>query len=291
VSEILVGAEEKAADRESSYRRTLRSMLDYITPLHLLDPSAPEFRPQSCRSLHDIIRYCHEKAVQIMFGLGGISGNTATHCRKLATDLPLDIYLLDVGGAFAGNQSDAISPQTLHAAPFLALWQGLSHPGVDWHNHLHFDWKGFSDMTMSGGVSLGVSKEFASYAVVSPDYLNLNMRFGFHFALLDCLCGAASRANYCQLRFAGGGGDYQGKVVRITLLQRILERLDFEVRIRGDLLDARLMGLPAMALTVVLIQVGRLLGVTKLLDMTLRTEDVDSFVEQFFQERTSGSDQ
>ena len=80
-------------------------------------------------------------------------------------------------------------------------------------------------------------------------------------------------------------------MVRITLLQRILERLDFEVRIRGDLLDARLMGLSATELTVVLTQVGRLLGVTKLLDMTLSAEDVDSFVEQFFQERTSGSDQ
>jgi pyruvate, water dikinase len=291
VGELLVGSERKAADRESPYRRTLRSMLDYITPLHLLDPSAPEFRPQSCRSLHDIIRYCHEKAVQIMFGLGGISGNTSTHCRKLATDIPLDMYLLDVGGAFADNQPETITPQALHATPFLALWQGLSHPGVDWHNHLHFDWKGFSDVTMSGGISLNVSKEYASYAVVSPDYLNLNMRFGFHFALLDCLCGRVSRANYCQLRFAGGGGDYQGKVVRIALLQRILERLDFEVRIRGDLLDARLMGLAATDLAVVLTQVGRLLGVTKLLDMTLRAEDVDPFVEQFFKESISSSDQ
>jgi pyruvate,water dikinase len=93
------------------------------------------------------------------------------------------------------------------------------------------------------------------------------------------------------LRFAGGGGDYQGKVVRIALLQRILERLDFEVRIRGDLLDARLMGLAAMDLAVVLTQVGRLLGVTKLLDMTLHAEDVDPFVEQFFKETISSSDQ
>lgn len=291
VSERLVGAEGRGAQRESPYRRKLRAMLDHITPLHLLDPSDPEFRPQSCRSLHDIIRYCHEKAVQTMFGLGGISGNTSTHCRKLATDLPLDMYLLDVGGAFVGSDPEAITPHALHAAPFLALWQGLSRPGADWHNHLHFDWKGFSDMTMSGGVSLGVSKEYASYAVVSPDYLNLNMRFGFHFALLDCLCGAASRANYCQLRFAGGGGDYQGKVVRIALLQRILERLDFEVHIRGDLLDARLAGVAAPDLAVVLTQVGRLLGVTKLLDMTLRAEDVDTFVERFFQETISTFDQ
>jgi len=291
VHELVVDVDEKVAERESAYRRTLRSMLDYITPLHLLDPSAPEFRPQSCRSLHDIIRYCHEKAVEIMFGLGGISSNTATHCRKLKTDLPLDMYLLDVAGAFAGNQTAEITPHDLHGTPFHALWQGLSHSGVDWHNHLHFDWKGFSDMTMSGGVSLGVSKEYASYAVVSPDYLNLNMRFGFHFALLDCLCGAASSANYCQLRFAGGGGDFEGKVVRITLLQRILERLDFEVRIRGDLLDARLMGLSATELSMVLTQVGRLLGLTKLLDMTLRTEDVDPFVEQFFKVTVDAVDQ
>lgn len=291
VAELLAGSEGRTADRESPYRRKLRSMLDYITPLNLLDPSAPEFRPQSCRSLHDIIRYSHEKAVQIMFGLGSMAGNTSAHCRKLATDLPLDIYLLDVGGAFAADQGEEIAPHALHSTPFLALWQGLSHPKVDWHNHLHFDWKGFSDMTMSGGISVGVSKEYASYAIVSPDYLNLNMRFGFHFALLDCLCGAASRANYCQLRFAGGGGDYQGKMIRIVLLQRILERLDFAVRVRGDLLDARVMGLPAMELGAVLTQVGCLLGVTKLLDMTLQTEDIEPFVEQFFTETLHASDQ
>lgn len=284
VDQLLTGLEEKKDLPDSAYRRKLRSMLDHITPLHLLDPASPEFRAQSCRSLHDIIRFSHEKAVQIMFGLGSMAGSASSRCRKLTTDIPLDIYLLDVGGAFHQEGSEEITPRELHSEPFLALWKGLSHPRVDWDNHLHFDWKGFSDAALSGGISVGVTKEYASYAIVSPDYLNLNMRFGFHFALLDCLCGSVSRANYCQLRFAGGGGDYQGKVIRIVLLQRILEQLDFEVRVRGDLLDARIQALAAPRLMSVLTQVGYLLGKTKLLDMSMQIEDIAPFVQDFFAE-------
>ncbi|NLX19413.1 MAG: hypothetical protein GXY53_09080 [Desulfobulbus sp.] len=287
VAGLRTDLEKKKDLPDSSYRRKLRSMLDYIAPLHLLDPSSPEFRAQSCRSLHDIIRFSHEKAVQIMFGLGSMAGNTSARCRKLLTDVPLDIYLLDVGGAFDQEGREDIAPHELHSEPFVALWKGLSHPRVDWHNHMHFDWKGFSDTALSGGISVGVTKEYASYAIVSPDYLNLNMRFGFHFTLLDCLCGEVDRANYCQLRFAGGGGDYEGKVIRIVLLQRILEQLDFEVRVRGDLLDARVQTLAAPELLAVLTQVGYLLGKTKLLDMSMQTEDIEPFVQDFFNEMTN----
>ena len=269
--------------KNSAYGRRLRSLLDHIAPLHLLDPGAADFRPQSCRSLHDIIRYAHEKAVQTMFGLGDIAGGASSRCRKLATDLPLDIYLLDVGGAFAEDGGGEVAPETLRSAPFLALWQGLSHPRIDWQSHLHFDWQGFGDMALSGGIASGGSRDFASYAVISPDYLNLNMRFGFHFTLIDCLAGAESRANYCQLRFAGGGGDYRGRSARIVLLQRILVRLGFEASVRGDLLDARLIGAPAQELHRLLVEVGRLLGMTKLMDMVLREEDIDLRVQQFFQ--------
>lgn len=266
----------------SAFSGKLRQLLDHITPLHLLDPDDPDFRPQSCRSIHDIIRYAHEKAVQTMFGLGDIASGASSRCRKLDTALPLDIYLLDVGGAFEVDSMGDIAPEQLRAVPFLALWRGLSHPEIDWQSHPHFDWKGFGDMALSGGVASGGAKDFASYAIVSPDYLNLNMRFGFHFTLVDCLCGEESRANYCQLRFAGGGGDSQGRSTRIILISRILRRLGFEVSLRGDLLDARLDGYPAEELAAVLTEAGRLLGMTKLLDMVLREEDVNACAEQFF---------
>jgi pyruvate,water dikinase len=280
---LRAGDRQRQDRKDSAHGRRLRALLDHITPLRLLDPTGADFRPQSCRSLHDIIRYAHEKAVQTMFGLGDIAGSASSRCRKLATDLPLDIYLLDVGGAFADDAAAEVAPETLRSAPFFALWQGLSDPRIDWQSHLHFDWQGFGDMALSGGIASGGSRDFASYAVISPDYLNLNMRFGFHFTLLDCLAGLESRANYCQLRFAGGGGDYRGRSARIVLLSRILVRLGFEASVRGDLLDARLIGCPAAELQRLLVEIGRLLGMTKLQDMVLREEDIDLRVQQFFQ--------
>ena len=59
------GGEGIAAN--SDFSKRLRALLDYITPLHLVDPNASNFQPQSTRSLHDIIRYAHEKAVWDLF--------------------------------------------------------------------------------------------------------------------------------------------------------------------------------------------------------------------------------
>ena len=109
---------EKKESDDSAYSRKLRALLDHITPLHLLDPSDPGFRPQSCRSLHDIIRYAHEKAVQTMFGLGDIAGGASSRCRKLDTNLPLDIYLLDVGGAFTDSGQETVKPRPSVPGPF-----------------------------------------------------------------------------------------------------------------------------------------------------------------------------
>ena len=57
---------------------------------------------------------------------------------------------------------------------------------------------------------------------------------------------------------------------------------DLRFSVRGDLLDARLIGYPAEELRTLLIEIGRLLGMTKLLDMVLREEEIEQRVEQFF---------
>ena len=277
----------RPAARDASadpYLHKLRGLLDYITPLHLVDPADSSFRPQSCRSLHDIIRYAHEKAMQTMFGLSDLASGKSSRCRLLDTDLAIDLYLLDVGNGFREpGDGETVAVDRVASRPFLALWQGLSHPDVDWDSHLHFDWKGFSDAALSGGVVSGGSREFASYAIVSGDYCNLNMRFGYHFTLVDCLCGDEARGNYCQLRFAGGGGDYQGRSLRIRLLTLILGRLGFEVSVKADLLDARIGELDRDSLVELLATVGRLLGATKLLDMVLKDEhQLEPFAAQFF---------
>ncbi len=283
--EELLSACRTGQGRDLPYFRKLRAILDFITPLNLVDAGADDFVPSSCRSFHDIIRYTHEQAVQAMFAMGDKVSGRSGRCRKLATDLPLEVYLLDVGGGLCEEVGtrDSVSTREICSVPFLALWKGLTHPGVDWEAHSHFDWKSFDDIALAGGVATTKSGDFASYAIISRDYLNLNMRFGYHFTLVDALCGDDARANYCQLRFAGGGGDYTGKSLRIEFLTAILTRLGLEVSVRADLLDARLADIDAPALCEVLDQLGRLLGASKLMDMVLREGiRVEDYVEQFF---------
>ncbi len=273
---------EREPGRELPYFRKLGAILSFITPLNLLDPKSPDFRPVSCRSLHDIVRFVHERAVQAMFAIGDRSHGGSS--RKLKTDLPLEVYLLDVGGGIRdqGGQGP-VDLEQVCSVPFLALWRGLSHPDVDWRTHAHFDWKSFDDVALAGGIATRKTGDYASYAVIGSDYLNLNMRFGYHFTLVDALCGDDSRANYCQFRFAGGGGDYMGRSRRIDFLRIVLGRLGFEVDVRADLLDGRIAALDCGELCHVLDMLGRLLGTTKLMDMVLREGvDVRACVEEFF---------
>lgn len=266
------------------YFRRLRRLLNGITPLALIDPGAADFAPEGCRSFHDIIRFCHEQAVRTMFSLSDRLGTPGRGRLRLQSHLPFAIFIVDVGGGLhaTATTSDTVSVTEVASLPFIALWQGLTHPSIPWHDRPHFDWKDFGEAVMAGGISAVDSPEFASYAVLGADYVNLIMRFGYHFTLVDALAGSDSASNYCQFRFAGGGADFQGRLLRLQLIATLLERAGFTVETRGDLLDARLPAGTAADMQAPLRTLGRLLGATRLMDMTLQdASDVTRSIEDF----------
>lgn len=256
------------------YFQRLRRLLDGITPLALTDPRAANFTPEGCRTFHDIIRFCHEQAVRIMFSLGDRLGKPGRSRRRLITSLPFDIFIVDVGGGLRDGAADgATEIDHVASRPFLHLWRGLIHPDIHWHEQPAFDWKNFGETVLADGISSVDSPEFASYAVLAGDYVNLIMRFGYHFTLVDALCGEDEASNYCQFRFAGGGADLSGRQLRLAAIARVLQQAGFEVETRGDLLDARLPACPAVRMEEPLVILGRLLGATRLMDMTLGSAD------------------
>jgi len=266
------------------FYRKLRKLLNSITPLHLIDPKAKGFTPESCRSLHDIIRFSHEQAVRTMFSLGDRLGNRNKNRKKLLSDLPFDIFVVDVGGGLEESvaREEFVSLEQITSVPFQALWAGMTHPSVQWPDRLHFDWKHFGEMTMADGISSSDSSDLASYAVLGADYVNLIMRFGYHFTLVDALCGEDNSNNYCQFRFAGGGADYAGRLLRLEFISTLLQEDGFQVVTKGDLLDARIAGLNALEMQDHLLVLGRLLGATKLMDMALHDkQDVQKYVQDF----------
>ncbi|MEN8199100.1 MAG: PEP/pyruvate-binding domain-containing protein [Thermodesulfobacteriota bacterium] len=272
-------------EQDLPYYRKLRSILDFITPLKLVDPNGEDFTPESCRSFHDIIRYSHEMAVQAMFGLGNNRSGRRGARKSLQTDLPFDIFLMDVDGGLdkgAANLEN-ITIDQICSSPFQALWKGLTHADIGWGEQKYYNWKDYDQQAMSDAFAFQSSSDSASYAVLGKDYLNINIRFGYHFTVVDALCEPESAANYCSLRFAGGGGDYEGRELRILFLTSVLEQLHFDVQSKGELLDARLSNISAEILLDRIVSLGRLLGVTKQMDMRLKDRDmVEQQVSQFF---------
>ncbi len=277
---------------ESPYLRILTEALKFITPLELTDPQGENFTPEGCRSMHDIIRFCHEKALHTMFATA--RPGTGRGALKLAANIPLDVFLFDVGGGIDSEtgQSQQVPLSAVTSVPFNALWKGLSHEDVQWKQK-PFDWDAYDRIELSGGIPPKKdSFAFASYAVVGEDYLHFNLRFGYHFTIVDVHCGKTSAKNHCMLRFAGGGGDFEHLSLRINFLGEILERLEFLVEKKGDLLEAKIQNLPRPAMQEKLDTLGRMLGASKLMDMVLRDEAmVKSCVEDFFNGCYSFSEQ
>ena len=271
--------------------------------LRLTDPEAPDFTPEGCASLHDLVRFCHEKAVAEMAGLAGQGaeddrpGRGLGKARRLKSDLPLSLYLLDLGGGLAppltagvdpgagpgagpgvkhgakGGSSRTVDvlPEQIASAPMQALWQGLARSGEVWQDTgFSCDWQEFD--RISAGIFRQDSRLLASYALLSADYLHLLVRFGYHFAVLDSLCGQRAEANYIGFRFKGGGGLPEQRLLRVRFIASVLTGCGFAVRVRGDMLDARLSRVGEAEVRRALILLGRLLVRTQRLDLGLADE-------------------
>ncbi len=114
--------------------RLLENMADYIFPLHLTDPRRDGFTPESCRTWHDILRFCHETALNEMFLLKEKSQlPSVKNIFRVKTDLPFTLYVLDIlGNAIRGTTMTSSAPKTVQSLPFQKLWEGMTDPEVNW---------------------------------------------------------------------------------------------------------------------------------------------------------------
>lgn len=254
--------------------------------LNLTDPSAEDFLPEGCRSMHDVVRFCHEKAVGEMFSLVDKRGRGMGASRRLKTSLPLVMYLLDLGeGLFSSAaKSDLLLPEDIKSRPMWALWYGLSDSRVKWPDSLtHMDWEEFDKM--AAGIFRFDSKLLASYALISEDYLHMMIRFGYHFSVVDSVCGPDDGANYVNFRFKGGGAGFDQRLLRLEFIRRVLDHYGFETSSRGDMIDAKAARQDENTTRRLLVRLGYLMAVTRLMDMRLDTEEsVEEEVRRFIDE-------
>lgn len=282
--------DEEEARAHAQVRAENEALAACTVRLNLLDPDDPGFSPEGCRSLHDLVRFCHEKSVSEMFSLVDRGGRGLGRSRRLETHLPLVMYVLDLGGGLLPEAGDKgpVDAGLLSCAPLRSLWSGLADERVEWdESQLHMDWETFD--RISAGIFRKDSKILASYSIIATEYMHLNIRFGYHFSIVDALCGELPGANYVKFRFKGGGAALEQRAHRLAFIRRVLELFGYEIQIKGDMLDASFMRMPADETSRALHALGLVLAVTRLMDMKLPDADAahreaDLFLRNFFPE-------
>jgi pyruvate,water dikinase len=261
----------------------LEKVLARVVPLNLLHPGATDFRPEGCRTLHDITRFAHQKAMEEMFA-GALE--TRRHRGlglRLRTPIPLEVRLIEMDSpAERQDGRRQVTVDELASVPFRALWQGLEEEG--WPAHARpVDLSGFVSVVTTQ-MGTGSRQDFAeaSFALLSAQYMLLSLHLGYHFTTFESLCTPEPSKNFIRMQFKGGGASSDRRLRRIALMTDLLTRIGFEHTSRGDFLDTSLSYADETALREKLRLLGRLTMLTKQLDMALSNDEITRWYAEEF---------
>lgn len=268
------GAEEKpASGSESPVQGMIDRILDRITHIEIVQPGDPNFTPENCRSMHDILRYIHQKAMEEIFTSLKKTSHKEDIALRLKTKIPLLINIIYLDRDYLENHSSRWVPEDrIESLPMNALWQGILEEG--WPERARpADLKGFIAV-IGSDISERQPIEFSenSYAFLSKEYMLLNLRMGYHFSTIEALVTPEPEKNYIRMQFKLGGAPLERRIRRIWLICELLRRLGFENASQGDFLDTVVAYQGPEAMLERLHALGRITILTKQLDLSLSSD-------------------
>lgn len=252
----------------------------------------------ACQSLHDVVRFAHEMAIQAMFDIGDrllespIGGVKTVDCAQ-----PLYLHVVDLGGGVRPEAAsrDVVTPAEIASVPFQGLWRGLSDP------HFHPQRPErlppspsvlAATRAMSGPDELGAP----NYACITDSYLNLNSRAGvereplrvrprrqaYHYVVVDSFLSESQNENHIRVRLRGGGAAPWQRKLRAEVAAEVLRLHHFTVSVTGELMNGWVRGIDRVTGARELATIGRLLRFLARLDMWMTEEaDVKRRVQAF----------
>lgn len=281
LQELLDAAEaqrQPVPERVTPMHAILRRVMNQITPLTLIDPNAPDFAPENCKSLHDVTRFCHEKSVTEMFNFGQefhFSKRAAKQLKYKGTAMKWWFINLDDGFTHE-VPGKYVKLEEICSVPVGALWDGII--AIPWQGPPPVDGRGLMSIIVQASTNphleAAAHSSFAerNYFMVASNYMCLSSRFGFHFCTVETMVSDRAQENYVSFQFKGGAAEYTRRRRRAQFVGEILEIQGFVVEVTEDASFARINGGPQEEMLRALTVIGYMLMHTRQLDMIMHNE-------------------
>jgi pyruvate,water dikinase len=278
---------EEVVFEETYEYRLLRSLLKRITPLNLVDPHGLNFKPEACRTYHDITRYIHEKAVEELIRVSEkYSSKYFATPYRLMSGLPLGLNMIDAGGGVKGTgNTKLVTADRIECLPLKELITGIHSSGLWCTEPVSVDMGSLmSSITRTFSSSMpGMQKVGRNLAVIFKEYMNMHLHLGYHFTVIDAYISEMLNDNYIYFRFVGGVTDNIRRSRRARFIREVLERYDFRVELHGDLVVGRLKKLTLDRMALRMRMIGGLIGYTRQLDVRMNDDSqIGQHMDAFF---------
>ncbi len=137
------GGEKKVRAPETRFLTLAKRVCGLIVPLTLVDTDGEVFRPECCKTLHDITRFAHQKAMHEMFTITSDYPEDS-EVYRLGIGIPLCIDVIDLGESITVSAKKGLHREHIHSLPLGAFLDGLS--ALPWPEPRHIDVRGFFGM-------------------------------------------------------------------------------------------------------------------------------------------------
>jgi len=272
--------------RDSPTFQLLEKVVALVSPLNLTDPGSAEFRADNCVTLHDVARFVHEKSYREMFMMADNVGDLRGGGYKLDVFLPIDLYIIDLGGGLKEPPRHRnLKRSQIASVPLSALLTGMLHRKIARFGPRPMDLSGLLSIMMRHAVtSPEAERTFRDpcYAIISDNYMNLTARVGYHFSVVDTYCGQTQNKNYISFHFQGGAADYVRRTRRATAMAGILNEYGFSVQLKHDLINARLSKGTREETETQLEMLGSLMQFFRQMDVSMVSDDAVAFFRDAF---------
>jgi len=265
-------------------QHVLRRSLACLSPLNLLYPSDPDFLIENCQTVHDLTRFCHQKSMQELFETtAGLKEQRRVGLR-LRSEIPLRVNIVCL-------ERDVVVPRNkrwvredeLISTPMRAFWSGITQEGWPAPQKALNGFDSATGPEARSTTRSGFSED--SYAVLGREYMVVSLRMGYHFTTVEALSSPESSKNFINMQYKQGGASLDRRKRRLRLITRILSTLGFRNMSWGDSLDSRITYLDQEPILERLRILGRLMIMTKQLDMALSTDEITEWYTDDFMKK------